>query len=251
MVSRKGKTGLIDNVDQIAFDFAATPKIFTSPFASVSIQQDAESGVDGVLGPSKAKDDLVASSIEELRAQTIQCRKCHLRDGCRGVVFGEGNPNAVIMFVGEGPGSVEDELGRPFVGPAGQLLDRILAAAGFKREEVYITNVVKCRPPNNRVPTPVEAVTCYPYLKSEISLVKPKILVCLGATSLQTLVDPAARITRTRGTWFDKGDMKVIATYHPAALLRDQSKKKPVWEDFIQIRRQYEKIIKSAGSRGA
>lgn len=247
MASRKDKTDLMGGAGQITFDFAATPK----PFTTLGAQRGSGAGVPGVLGLLKGESDLEASSIEELRGKTLQCRKCHLRDGCRGVVFGEGNPNAVIMLVGEGPGSVEDEMGRPFVGPAGQLLDKILAAAGFRREDVYITNVVKCRPPNNRVPTPGEAVTCYPYLKSEISLVKPKILVCLGATSLQTLVDPAARITRTRGTWFDKGDMKVIATYHPAALLRDQSKKRPVWEDFIQIRRQYDRIMKSAGSQGA
>lgn len=179
------------------------------------------------------------ATLEELAAFCQHCQRCRLRSGCRGVVFGEGNPSARIMFVGEGPGQTEDELGRPFVGLAGQLLDRILQAAGFVREEVYIANVVKCRPPGNRLPQPDEVAACRPYLEEQIRLIKPAAIVCLGALATQTLLDPRARITKVRGQWFEKGGIWFLPTFHPAALLRDESKKRPVWEDFKRLRDWY------------
>lgn len=179
------------------------------------------------------------TDLEELRAAMKDCRLCGLREGCRGVVFGEGNPEADLMFVGEGPGSQEDEQGKPFVGAAGQLLDRILTAAGITREEVFIANVVKCRPPGNRIPTPEERQACLPNLRAQFRIIRPRIIVCLGATATQTLIHPEARITKTRGAWIERASVKIMPTYHPAALLRDPSKKKPCWEDFQMIRDAY------------
>ena len=181
------------------------------------------------------------ATMEELREMALGCRRCALRDGCSGVVFGEGNPKALLMLIGEGPGADEDRLGRPFVGKAGQLLDKILEAAGLNRwEHTYIANVVKCRPPHNRVPQPEEAEACIPWLWRQIELVSPRIIVLLGSTALTNLVDPAASITRMRGQWLtSRSGIKIMPTYHPAALLRDPSKKRPVWEDFQKVRDEY------------
>lgn len=194
--------------------------------------------------------------MEALKQKALACQECGLRNQAKQVVFGEGNPQAGLMLVGEGPGAREDELGRPFVGAAGQLLDRILAAAGFKREEVYITNVVKCRPRNiplengryrggstNRPPTPAEIKACFYWLEEQIALIKPRIIVCLGAHATQALIAPEARITRLRGQWIEKGGIRYLPTYHPAALLRDPGKKRPVWEDFQKIRDAYQAAI--------
>ncbi|MEW8958275.1 uracil-DNA glycosylase [Neomoorella humiferrea] len=177
--------------------------------------------------------------LDTLCRRTLACRGCALRQGARRVVFGEGNPRAAIMLVGEGPGAREDELGRPFVGAAGELLDRILVAAGFKREELYITNVVKCRPPGNRQPLPGEVQTCLPILKAQIKLIKPQIIVCLGAVATRALIAPGASITRLRGRWIMREGIRYLPTFHPAALLRDAAKKRPVWEDFKKLRAVY------------
>lgn len=179
--------------------------------------------------------------VEQLKDLTVGCARCELRGGCSGVVFGEGNPNARLMLIGEGPGADEDRLGRPFVGKAGQLLDKILEAIGLERfTHVYIANVVKCRPPGNRAPRPEEAEQCLPWLYRQIELVSPEIIVLLGSTALQNLIDPEARITKMRGQWLvSKSGIKIMPTYHPAALLRDTSKKRPVWEDFQKVRDEY------------
>lgn len=179
-------------------------------------------------------------SLGELQAICSNCTECGLAAGRTKVVFGEGNPQAKIMLVGEGPGKTEDETGRPFIGQAGQLLDRILASVGFKREEVFIANVVKCRPPGNRLPTPEESLACRSYLDAQILIINPLIIICLGALATQTLIDPKGRITSLRGQWFKKEGYWLIPTYHPAALLRDPNKKRPVWEDFKEIRRRYD-----------
>lgn len=186
-------------------------------------------------------EDLAGTqTLEELKNSIADCRKCSLAGNRTNVVFGEGNPFALLMFIGEGPGAEEDRLGRPFVGAAGQLLDRILAACGITREEVYIANIVKCRPPGNRAPLREEAQACLPHLRRQIELIKPRIIVLLGSTALQYLVSSEARITKTRGQWIDRlYGAQVMPTYHPAALLRDPSKKRPVWEDFQKIRDAY------------
>jgi len=146
------------------------------------------------------------------------------------------------MFVGEGPGETEDQLGRPFVGRAGQLLDRILTASGFAREEVYIANAVKCRPPGNRQPGTDEAEACLPWLRAQIRLIRPKLIVCLGAAATGILLDPKLRITSARGKWHDRNGLRYMPTFHPAALLRDPSKKRPVWEDMKKVRAEYERL---------
>ncbi|MDH7576509.1 MAG: uracil-DNA glycosylase [Bacillota bacterium] len=180
--------------------------------------------------------------LEQLKEMSLQCRRCGLRENARGVVFGEGDACATIMFVGEAPGADEDRLGRPFVGTAGQLLDKILAAAGFARESVYITNVAKCRPPDNRLPKKEEAEACFPYLIRQIELIQPRILVCLGTLATQYLVYREAKVALLRGQVFEKGGIKIIPTYHPAALLRDASKKKLVWQDFQHIKELYDQL---------
>lgn len=185
-------------------------------------------------------------NLDDLRKTVLECHRCDLRKGCKGVVFGEGDSHAPLMLVGEGPGAVEDELGRPFVGTAGKLLDRILEAAGFQRGEVYIANIVKCRPPGNRLPTPEEAARCLPNLRAQIRIISPRMMICLGALSTQVLVDSKARITTARGTWHERDGVRVMPTFHPAALLRDPSKKRFVWEDFKKVRAAYDEL-KSGG----
>jgi len=177
--------------------------------------------------------------LEELKKNSLACTLCSLRSGCRQVVFGKGSPNARLMLVGEGPGADEDRIGIPFVGRAGKLLDRILEAAKIKSDEVYITNVVKCRPPANRLPFQPEIDACLPYLKEQTELIDPEMIVCLGALATRTLIDKNASITRSRGQWHEKDGRRVIATFHPAALLRDPGKKKYVWEDFKEIVKYY------------
>jgi len=184
------------------------------------------------------------SNLEELKSLAVNCRSCGLRDGCSQVVFGEGNPGARVMLIGEGPGQDEDRLGRPFVGRAGQLLDKILEACGFERfTHTYIANIVKCRPPNNRAPLPHERVACLPYLYRQIELINPPIIILLGATALQGLIDPAAKITRMRGEWLQWQDRWVMPTYHPAALLRNPQLKKPTWEDMKKVIDKYRELV--------
>lgn len=176
---------------------------------------------------------------QELQAMARGCQRCILRSTCRQVVFGTGSLECGIMFVGEGPGKDEDEQGVPFVGRAGQLLDKILTAAEFNRPEVYITNVVKCRPPGNRLPNPDEVKACRVYLEAQIRLLQPRLIVCLGSAATQAIIDPKARISQVRGRWFARAGIRIMATYHPAALLRNPDYKRPVWEDFKLIRDEY------------
>jgi len=175
-------------------------------------------------------------SYKGLMAQVQNCDKCKLMLTRTNTVFGEGDIHVSVMLVGEGPGLNEDKTGRPFVGQAGALLDKMLAAINISRENVYICNVVKCRPPGNRTPTDEEASACLPYLRGQYAIIKPKIIVCLGATAAKYLIDPMIKVTRDRGQFFFKKGVWLIPTYHPAALLRDQSKKREAWEDLQAIR---------------
>ena len=185
--------------------------------------------------------------LDSLRSAVVQCRSCALRTGCSGVVFGEGAPTARLVFCGEGPGAEEDRLGRPFVGAAGQLLDKMLAACGWDRfQHAYILNVVKCRPPGNRTPTPEEREACRPNLDAQLRLLQPRIVVLLGATALQTLIDPGARITRMRGAWIQKDGVWYMPTYHPAALLRNPDLKKDAWADLKRVIDKYRELIDPA-----
>lgn len=181
-------------------------------------------------------------ALRSLEQEALGCTRCRLRQGCRQVVFGEGPPASRLMLVGEGPGAAEDELGKPFVGAAGQLLDRILEAVGWTRHDLYITNVVKCRPPGNRFPAPDEVGACRPHLEAQIRVINPAIIVCLGVLATQTLVTSPAFITRERGRWNRRGEQMIMPTFHPAALLRDAGKKRLVWEDFQEIRRAFDRL---------
>jgi DNA polymerase len=179
---------------------------------------------------------LQAKSLEELRAAIGDCQRCKLCSGRTHLVFGVGNPNAKLMFVGEGPGRDEDLQGEPFVGRAGQLLtDIITKGMGLKREDVYIANVVKCRPPENRNPEPDEVAACEPFLKKQIDLIRPKIIVGLGKFAVQTLLQSKVPITKVRGNWHSYHGIKLMPTFHPAYLLRNPADKKLVWEDIKKV----------------
>lgn len=188
------------------------------------------------------------SNLEELAGLARECGNCGLRSGCQGVVFGKGSSSARLMFIGEGPGAEEDRLGLPFVGAAGKLLDKIIDAGGFDMSDVYIANIVKCRPPGNRVPAKEEADACRPWLNAQIELINPSIIVLLGSVALQNMIDPGARITRDRGRWVVRDGIHIMPTYHPAALLRDETKKRPVWEDIKQVRDLHQSIIRRQSS---
>lgn len=175
-------------------------------------------------------------TLESIREELGDCKRCKLHQTRTNIVFGVGNPDAELVFVGEGPGEDEDLQGEPFVGRAGQLLTKIINAMGLKREAVYICNVVKCRPPENRNPEPDEVSTCRPFLEKQIDAIKPKIIVALGNHAAQTLLNTASGITKIRGQFFHyRGNIKVIPTYHPSYLLRNESKKKEVWEDMQKV----------------
>ncbi|HEY2922792.1 MAG TPA: uracil-DNA glycosylase [Candidatus Binatia bacterium] len=179
---------------------------------------------------------LKANNLEELRAAIGDCRRCKLCSGRTNLVFGVGNPNADLMFIGEGPGRDEDLQGEPFVGRAGQLLtDIITKGMGMKREDVYIANVVKCRPPENRNPEPDEVAACEPFLKKQIDLVRPRIIVALGKFAVQTLLQSKVPITKLRGQWHSYHGIKLMPTFHPAYLLRNPADKKLVWEDIKKV----------------
>lgn len=181
-------------------------------------------------------------TLDELQLMVNRCHRCFLSQTRTNVVFGEGNTKAKMIFIGEGPGYNEDKMGRPFVGRAGQLLDKMIEAIGLKREDIYITNIVKCRPPNNRNPLEEESNTCIEFLRWQVKIIDPNIIVCLGAVAARNIIDKDFRITKERGIWFNRGKYSIIATYHPAALLRDQGKKREAWEDFKNIRKKYEQI---------
>lgn len=175
-------------------------------------------------------------SLDEIKNAALDCHRCGLCNTRKNVVFGEGNTKSKIMFIGEGPGADEDKTGRPFVGKAGQLLTKILKCIDVEREDIYIANIVKCRPPQNRVPAEDEAVSCLPYLRKQVAIIRPKIIVCLGATAAKYIISRDIRITKDRGKWIEKGSFLFFATYHPSALLRDPSKKKDAWDDFKEIK---------------
>ena len=175
-------------------------------------------------------------SWELFEKQVAACGLCPLHRGIRNKVPGQGDRSAPLMFIGEGPGQVEDEEGLAFVGPAGQLLTRMLAAISLPRDRVYICNIVKCRPPNNRVPEESEAEACKLHLRMQVALVQPRVIVLLGSTAAKNTLGPEIRITRDRGRWFERKGVWMMPTYHPSALLRDPAKKREAWEDMQSLR---------------
>ena len=219
---------------------------------SLTLQRMAESGVRGLdcsekslnalktwgrLPPRRA--DAPGETLKDIRADLGECLRCKLSENRTRIVFGQGHPNARLMFVGEGPGQEEDLAGEPFVGAAGQLLTRIVEAIKLTREDVYIANVVKCRPPGNRTPQPEEIGTCFPFLRRQIAAIRPLFICTLGGCAAQTLLGTTEPISRLRGRFFDYGGIRVLPTFHPAYLLRNPEKKREVWEDMKRLMKEY------------
>ncbi len=185
--------------------------------------------------PSETKPS-APYTLEDLKESLKECSLCRLSTTRKNIVFGEGNHDARIMFIGEGPGAVEDDTGRPFVGPAGQLLtDIIVKGMKLRREEVYIANIVKCRPPGNRNPLPDEVDNCIGYLKKQISLIKPEVIITLGAVSTHNLLGITTPISRLRGNFTNYMGITVMPTFHPSYLLQNPSKKRETWEDIKKV----------------
>ena len=185
------------------------------------------------------------SNWEELENSIEDCKKCKLCTTRTNIVFGCGKKNADIMMIGEGPGADEDKQGNPFVGKAGQLMNKAFEGVGIVRDEIYITNIVKCRPPQNRVPEDDEAKACLNYLRNQVILVNPKIIVLLGSTALKNILGKEYSITASRGKWIEKKGILYMPTWHPAALLRDEDKKVEFWKDLKEVVTKYSEIKNS------
>jgi len=187
---------------------------------------------------------MIATSWQELTTCISNCEKCRLSGTRTNTVMGEGDTNARLMFIGEGPGRDEDLQGRPFVGASGQLLDRMIQAIGLKRSEVYIANVVKCRPPQNRNPEPDEAGACMGYLRQQFVLIRPQVIVLLGKVAMRYVLNEEKPISVMRGNWVERKGVWFMPTYHPSALLREPAKKAEAWQDFKMVKQKLEELKK-------
>jgi uracil-DNA glycosylase len=202
-----------------------------------TLEQLSGAGVSPVSSPAKTTGETPAlRKLAAIETRAKVCTKCKELSRCRNsVVFGVGCAPAEIMFIGEAPGADEDAQGIPFVGRAGQLLTKIIAAMGYRREEVYIANIIKCRPPQNRTPEPDEVSNCLPYVLSQIELIQPKVIVALGATALRALLGVQLGITKMRGHWYTFREIPIMPTFHPAYLLRNPAAKRDVWDDMKAV----------------
>jgi uracil-DNA glycosylase len=211
-----------------------------------AMREPAASLPADLLEASALETAAAAQNLDELRESLSRFEGCGLKATATRLVFGDGNPNAKIMFIGEAPGADEDRQGVPFVGRAGQLLDKMLASIGLDRSKVYIANVVPWRPPGNRTPTPLETATCLPFTRRQIALVDPKILVCLGAAAAQTLLGCKDGIMRMRGRWYTltagETEIRAIAMLHPAYLLRQPAQKKLAWQDLLMLAKEIDRV---------
>jgi uracil-DNA glycosylase len=218
------KSSLSKAKNKMEMPVAAAPAVRVAPVVTPS-------------GPSlfevveKVKDD----TLPRIREDLGECTRCKLHKGRNKIVFGDGNPRAELVFIGEGPGADEDAQGLPFVGRAGKLLTQMIEAMGLQRKDVYICNVVKCRPPGNRAPEPDEVQTCSPYLLRQVDAIQPKVIVCLGAVAAKTLLETTRGISQFRGEWLEWRGRKLMATYHPAYLLRNPNAKGEVWKDLQKV----------------
>lgn len=194
------------------------------------------------MRPEGDKERKMYNTWEELEVAIHDCKKCKLCTDRTNIVFGTGNKNAQIMFIGEGPGADEDVQGIPFVGKAGKLMNQAFIGLGIHREEVYIANIVKCRPPGNRNPEHDEAIACMDYLRGQVMLVKPKIIVLLGSVALKNILGEEYGITASRGKWVEKNGIFYLPTWHPAALLRDEAKKVDFWKDLKNVKEKIRNI---------
>lgn len=229
--------GVLDYLRDIGFDEVYRP---TSPRdeprqAEPSRATDAAVESDTVPDDGARSGDSLAA-LEELSVQVSACVACRLHEKRNKAVFGVGDPNADLMFIGEGPGAEEDRQGIPFVGRAGELLTKIIQAIDLDRSQVYIANIVKCRPPGNRDPQPDEVAACRGYLEKQIDLIRPRVIVALGRVAAQTLLGESASLGRMRGHWYQVRGVEARVTYHPAALLRNAQFKRPTWEDMQIVR---------------
>jgi uracil-DNA glycosylase family 4 len=186
-----------------------------------------------------AAPQLLCETLQHIRLDLGDCQRCRLARGRKNIVFGAGSSSAKILFVGEGPGFEEDQQGEPFIGPAGRLLTKIIEAIHLSRDQVYICNVVKCRPPRNRNPQPDEIKTCFQFLDRQIAVIRPDFICALGSVAAQTLLNTDAPISRLRGRFHDYKGIKLLPTYHPAYLLRNPEKKRDVWEDMKMLMKEY------------
>ena len=215
------------------------------------VQLQADLGLKGVsidFDPQAGSAVPGALNLSAIREELGDCQRCKLCDQRKNIVFGVGDPHARLMFVGEGPGADEDIKGEPFVGKAGQLLTRMIQAMGLRREDVYIANIVKCRPPENRDPEPDEIAACEPFLLQQIEAVRPEVIVALGRYASQCLVGKATPISRLRGSWSSYAGIDLMPTFHPAYLLRNPSGKRPVWEDLQAVMQKLQ--LQPPGRRG-
>jgi DNA polymerase len=214
---------------------AAAPRRAPDPPATAA-PKSAPAFIPTIAAPSLFEEKIENDSLERIRDDIgPNCTRCKLHKGRTKIVFGVGNPKADLVFVGEGPGRDEDAQGEPFVGRAGKLLTQMIEAMGLRRQDVYICNVVKCRPPENRLPEKDEIATCSPYLLRQLGVIRPKVICCLGSCSAQTMLQTTEGISRFRGQWFDFRGSKLIATYHPAYLLRNPAAKGEVWKDLQKV----------------
>jgi len=213
------------------------PVTLAPPLRTAAAAPPARASATTLPTQAAALDAEPAVRLAQLAAAVHDCRKCGLHRGRTQVVFGTGDPAAALVFVGEAPGHDEDVQGEPFVGAAGQLLNRIIAAIGLRRAQVYILNIIKCRPPQNRNPQPDEIAACWPILQEQLACLRPRIICALGTFAAQTLLQTEERISRLRGRFHRLGDIQVMPTYHPAFLLRNAQYKRAVWEDMQLIQR--------------
>jgi uracil-DNA glycosylase family 4 len=216
---------------------AATTRVRVPVFAAAQKPAPASPFVPVAAGASlfEATERIEGDTLEKIREDIGDCTRCKLHKARTNIVFGVGNPKAQLVFIGEGPGRDEDAQGEPFVGRAGKLLTQMIEAMSLRREDVYICNVVKCRPPENRLPEKDEIATCSPFLMRQLGVIGPKVICCLGACAAQTLLQTNQGISRFRGEWFDFRGSKLIATYHPAYLLRNPNAKGEVWKDLQKV----------------
>lgn len=234
MVDRRGFAALLDDLTRTLRQMAAAGirGIDCSP-ESLQALDDWGRGFAATSAPAAAE------TLEAVRAHLGDCRRCQLCHSRTHIVFGCGNPRARLMFVGEGPGQEEDLAGEPFVGAAGQLLNRIIEAIKLRRSDVYIANVVKCRPPGNRLPGKEEIAACAPFLRRQIAAIRPLFICTLGGCAAQTLLNTTAAVSKLRGRFFDVGEIRVLPTFHPAYLLRNPEKKRDVWDDMKRLMKEF------------
>jgi DNA polymerase len=231
MVNRKGFATLLDELTHTLRQMAedGIQGLDCSP-ESLEVLEDWGRGETHTAG---------SESLTDIRTHLGDCRRCKLCRGRTHIVFGAGNPHARLMFIGEGPGQEEDRAGEPFVGAAGQLLNRIIDAIKLRRADVYIANIVKCRPPGNRLPEPDEIAACLPFLRRQIAAIRPLFICTLGSCAAQTLLNTSEAVSRLRGRFFDLGGIRVLPTFHPAYLLRNPEKKREVWKDMQRLMKEF------------